>query len=64
MSNKDIIDEAYMMALDDIVEGYQTIESLKLQLEVFEEEEEYLICAGIHKAITNIEESLKTYKDN
>lgn len=64
MSNKDIIDEAYMMALDDIVEGYQTIEGLKLQLEVFEEEEEYLICAGIHKAITNIEESLKTYKDN
>lgn len=64
MSNKDIIDVHYLMALDDIVEGHQTIESLKLQLEVFEEEEEYLICAGIHKAITNIEESLKTYKDN
>jgi hypothetical protein len=64
MSNKDIIEETYMMALSDIVEGYSTLDELKEQLLIFEEEEEYLICAGIHKAITNIEESLKTYKDN
>jgi hypothetical protein len=64
MSNKEIIQETYMMALADIIEGYATVEELKEQLVVFEQEEEYLICAGIHKAITNIEESLKTYKDN
>ncbi len=64
MSNKEIIQETYMMAFSDIIEGYATVEELKEQLVVFEQEEEYLICAGIHKAITNIEESLKTYKDN
>ena len=48
--NKKIIEEFYLLALVDIVNG-KDINELEETIKLYEEEEQYEACAGILKAI-------------
>ena len=48
--NKDIIEEFYLLALVDIVNG-KDINELEETIKLYEEDEQYEACAGIKKAI-------------
>jgi len=47
---KDIIEEFYLLALVDIVNG-KDINELEETIKLYEEDEQYEACAGIQKAI-------------
>jgi len=47
---KDIIEEFYLLALVDIVNG-KDINELEETIKLYEEDEQYEACAGIKKAI-------------
>jgi hypothetical protein len=52
-SDNEVIDaycEIYMYNLD---EGFMTLDECEWDLEMLEEEEEYLACAGVFKAMNN-----------
>ena len=48
--NKKLIEEFYLLALVDIVNG-KDINELEETIKLYEEEEQYEACAGILKAI-------------
>ena len=48
--NKKIIEEFYLLALVDIVNG-KDINELEETIKLYEQEEQYEACAGIKKAI-------------
>lgn len=59
-SNKEIIYNYYIMALQDLYHG-STYDELSELLQHYEEEEMYLACAGIKKALD--ESNYLTLKD-
>lgn len=58
--SKEEIDYFYRLTMIDIRDGID-LEELKYLLDLYEEEENYLACAGIHKAIQ--EAKHKTIKE-
>jgi len=51
--NKETIEAYYQVYLFNLAEGLLTIDEAEEFLEMMEEEESYLECAGIFKAINN-----------
>ena len=58
--NKEIVEEFYLLALVDIANG-KDIAELEEAIDLYEEAEEYEVCAGILKAIH--ESGYMTIKD-
>jgi len=52
-SDNEVIDAYYEIYMYNLDEGFMTLEECEWDLEMLEEEEEYLACAGVFKAINN-----------
>jgi hypothetical protein len=52
-SDNEIIDAYYEIYMYNLDEGFMTLEECEWDLEMLEEEEEYLACAGVFKAMNN-----------
>ncbi len=52
--NQNVINEFYLLAVLDLENGIP-LEDLKRALKMYEQHEDYLACAGILKAIKEIE---------
>jgi len=57
IDNNKIKQEFYMEAMNDFING-ESLENLKTILKHLEEEEMYYECAGLKKAIDEIEETI------
>ena len=52
-SDNEVIDTCYEICMYNLNEGFMTLEEYEWDLEMLEEEEEYLACAGVFKAMNN-----------
>jgi hypothetical protein len=52
-SDNEVIDAYYEIYMYNLDEGFMTLEECEWDLEMLEEEEEYLACAGVFKAMNN-----------
>ena len=52
-SDNEVIDTCYEICMYNLDEGFMTLEECEWDLEMLEEEEEYLACAGVFKAMNN-----------
>ena len=52
-SDNEVIDAYYDIYMYNLDEGFMTLEECEWDLEMLEEEEEYLACAGVFKAMNN-----------
>jgi hypothetical protein len=52
-SDNEVIDAYYEICMYNLDEGFMTLEECEWDLEMLEEEEEYLACAGVFKAMNN-----------
>ena len=52
-SDNEVIDTCYEICMYNLDEGFMTLEEYEWDLEMLEEEEEYLACAGVFKAMNN-----------
>jgi hypothetical protein len=55
--DKEIIDEYYVATIEDFCSGL-TVEIIEDMIYLYEEEEDYLACAGIKKALDALKEIL------
>lgn len=52
-SNDEVTKAYYDIYMYNLQQGYMTLEECNWDLEMLEEEEEYLACAGVFRAINN-----------
>ena len=52
-SDNEVIDAYYEIYMYNLDEGFMTLEECEWDLEMLEEEEEYLACAGVFRAMNN-----------
>jgi uncharacterized protein YfbU (UPF0304 family) len=52
-SDNEVIDAYYEIYMYNLDEGFMTLDECEWDLEMLEEEEEYLACAGVFKAMNN-----------
>ena len=52
-SDNEVIDAYYDIYMYNLQQGYMTLEECNWDLEMLEEEEEYLACAGVFRAMNN-----------
>ena len=62
-SDKEVIDAFYDIYKYNLQQELLTLEECQWDLEIFEEEEQYLACAGIFKAMNNYQ-AIKDEKFN
>ena len=62
-SDKEVIDAFYDIYKYNLQQGLLTLEECQWDLEISEEEEQYLACAGIFKAMNNYQ-AIKDEKFN
>jgi hypothetical protein len=52
-SDNEVMNAYYEIYMYNLDEGFMTLEECEWDLEMLEEEEEYLACAGVFKAMNN-----------
>ena len=52
-SDSEVMNAYYEIYMYNLDEGFMTLEECEWDLEMLEEEEEYLACAGVFKAMNN-----------
>jgi len=62
-SDKEVVDAFYDIYKYNLQQELLTLEECQWDLEIFEEEEQYLACAGIFKAMNNYQ-AIKDEKFN
>ena len=53
VSDNEVMNAYYEIYMYNLDEGFMTLEECEWDLEMLEEEEEYLACAGVFKAMNN-----------